>query len=207
MSLDRYRLRAQLGAGLDGIAYRAVAEDGVTEVEVRDLSRARRCAGRWGRWLPGSAWRHELDHPAAIRVLELGLEHDPPFVVMEWVGTTTLDRRCSATGRKSRDEAMELVRAVAGALHAAHRLGLPHGRLGPGRCSWPARPNRSSTSPAPWSVSRATPTSPGLVDGASVAFALATHPATGRRPLQPGRPARLAAGRPPRSDRAPGCTG
>ena len=28
MSLDRYRLRAQLGAGPDGVAYRAVAEDG-----------------------------------------------------------------------------------------------------------------------------------------------------------------------------------
>ena len=28
MSLDRYRLLAQLGAGPDGIAYRAVAEDG-----------------------------------------------------------------------------------------------------------------------------------------------------------------------------------
>lgn len=38
MSLDRYRLRAQLGAGLDGVAYRAVPEDGETEVEVWDLS-------------------------------------------------------------------------------------------------------------------------------------------------------------------------
>ena len=39
MSLDRYRLRAQLGAGPDGVAYLALAEDGETEVEVRDLSR------------------------------------------------------------------------------------------------------------------------------------------------------------------------
>ena len=28
MGLDRYRLLAQLGAGCDGISYRAVAEDG-----------------------------------------------------------------------------------------------------------------------------------------------------------------------------------
>ena len=45
MSLDRYRLLAQLGAGPDGISYRAVAEDGQTTVEVRDVSRARDDAG------------------------------------------------------------------------------------------------------------------------------------------------------------------
>ena len=28
MSLDRYRLRTQIGAGPDGVAYRAVADDG-----------------------------------------------------------------------------------------------------------------------------------------------------------------------------------
>ena len=90
MSLDRYRLRAQLGAGPDGVAYRALAEDGVTEVEVRDLSAARRAAGRWGRLVPRLRMAAELVHPSAIRVLELGLEDDPPYVVMEWVGVTTL---------------------------------------------------------------------------------------------------------------------
>ena len=73
----------------------------------------------------------QIDHPAAMRVLELGLDHDPPYVVMEWVGTTTLAASVKATGPKSRNEAIELVHAVAGALRAAHRLGLSHGRIGP----------------------------------------------------------------------------
>ena len=38
MSFGGYRLVTQLGAGADGISYQAVAADGVTTVELRDLS-------------------------------------------------------------------------------------------------------------------------------------------------------------------------
>ena len=133
MSLDRYRLCAQLGAGPDGVAYRAQAVDGATEVEVRDLSAARRSAGRWERLGPRLRMSAQLAHSAAIRVLELGLEHDPPYIVMEWVGVTTLADSLRASGSKSRQEAIELIHAVAGAIKSAHRLGLPHGRLSPGQ--------------------------------------------------------------------------
>jgi hypothetical protein len=50
MSLDRFRLRAQLGAGPDGVAYRAVALDGATEVEVVDLIAARGDSNRCSAW-------------------------------------------------------------------------------------------------------------------------------------------------------------
>jgi len=132
MSLDRYRLLAQLGAGPDGIAYRAVAEDGSTVVEVVDLSRARSDAGRWGRLVPRLRLTDELEHPSVIQVIELGLADDPPYAVLEWVGTVTLAATVGTAGPKTRDEAIELVQALAGALAAAHRLGLAHGRLGPG---------------------------------------------------------------------------
>ena len=132
MSLARYRLRAQLGAGPDGVAYRALAEDGATEVEVRDLTAARHAAGRWGRLVPRLRMATQIAHTAAIRVLELELESERPYAVMEWVGVTTLAESVQASGRKSRYETIKLVHAVAGALRAAHRLGLAHGRLGPG---------------------------------------------------------------------------
>ena len=54
MALARYRLLAQLGAGADGISYRAAVADGgeggslgETVGELRDLGRARADAGRW----------------------------------------------------------------------------------------------------------------------------------------------------------------
>ena len=41
MSLDGYQLRSQLGAGRDGIAFRAIAADGSTTALVVDLARVR----------------------------------------------------------------------------------------------------------------------------------------------------------------------
>src|SRR5262249_12408977 len=75
----------------------------------------------------------ELEHPSVIRVIELGLTDDVPYAVLEWVGTATLAGTVETTGPKRRDEAIELVRDLASALAAAHRLGLAHGRLGPGQ--------------------------------------------------------------------------
>jgi hypothetical protein len=74
MSLDRYRLRTQLGAGSDGVAYRAIGEDGATEVEVVDLEAARRNAGRWTVLAPRLRVAAQLVHPSAIRMLELELD-------------------------------------------------------------------------------------------------------------------------------------
>jgi serine/threonine protein kinase/class 3 adenylate cyclase len=131
MSLERYRLIAQIGAGPDGVSYRALAEDGATEVEVRDLSAARSKAERWRSLVPRLRIVAELDDPVAIRVLELELDHDPPHAVLEWVGTRTLAAKLERNGPQSRRLAIELVRQLASALREAHRLGLAHGALGP----------------------------------------------------------------------------
>jgi serine/threonine protein kinase len=133
MGLDRYRLLAQLGAGPDGIAYRAEAGSDQALVEVRDVTRARDDAGRWARLVPRLRLAAQLGHPAAVRVVDPGLEGDPPALVLEWAGTTTLAAAVGATGPMGHDVALELVRALAGALAEAHRLGLAHGRLGPGQ--------------------------------------------------------------------------
>src|ERR1700684_1749316 len=97
MTMARYRLMAQLGAGADGISYRAaVADEGAgrsldeTVVELRDLSRARADAGRWGQRVRRLRLAARLEHPAAVRVLDPGLDRDPPHVGLEWVGGTTL---------------------------------------------------------------------------------------------------------------------
>ena len=82
--LDRYRLLVQIGAGPDGVAYRALAADGTT-VEVRDLSGAKADAGRWQRLASRLRLATLLVHPAAIRVREMDLDQAPPTVALEWV--------------------------------------------------------------------------------------------------------------------------
>jgi eukaryotic-like serine/threonine-protein kinase len=133
MSLDDYRLRAQLGAGPDGVAYRALTGDGQTQVVVYDLSAARAVPEHWQRLVPRLRLAALLIHPASIRILELGVEHDPPYVVLEWSGTKMLAAATGQVGNDSEISAQTLAHALTGALGAAHRLGLPHGRLGPER--------------------------------------------------------------------------
>ena len=111
MSLDRFRLRAQLGAGPDGVAYRAVALDGATEVEVVDLDAARRDAARWKVLAPRLRVAAQLEHPSAVRILEFELNHDRPYAVLEWVGATSLATSVAANGPKMRHEAITLIRA------------------------------------------------------------------------------------------------
>ena len=76
MSLDQYQLRAQLGAGPDGITYRALAEDGDVRPDSR-IESGRAGAGRWGWLMPRLRLAAELDHPSAMRVFELGLDRRP----------------------------------------------------------------------------------------------------------------------------------
>jgi serine/threonine protein kinase/class 3 adenylate cyclase len=72
-------------------------------------------------------------HPAVIRVLELALEHDPPFVVTQWAGENSLARVILERGPLREAEALSLVHLLAGGVTASHTLGLVHGRIGPGR--------------------------------------------------------------------------
>ena len=55
-----------------------------------------------------------LEHPRRF-ASSSGLADDPPYAVLEWVGTTTLAAAVGSAGPKPRDEAIELVRALAGA--------------------------------------------------------------------------------------------
>jgi serine/threonine protein kinase/class 3 adenylate cyclase len=132
MSLDRFRLQVQLWASPDGVAYRAVAEDGTT-VEVRDLSGAKGDPARWRRVAHRLRLAASLVHPATIRVRELDLEGEPPLVVVEWVDGPPLAEALRGTLPLPEAEAIALAHPLAGALAEAHRLGPVHGRIDP-RC-------------------------------------------------------------------------
>ena len=117
-----YRPLAQLGAGTDGVSYRAVGAEGI--VELRVLSAARGHTARW----PSLAKRLQLasllDHPAALRIHRLSLESDPPYLALEWA-----EAEIGGTA-KPVPVVLRSIVALAGAVAAAHRLGLAHGRIG-----------------------------------------------------------------------------
>jgi class 3 adenylate cyclase/tRNA A-37 threonylcarbamoyl transferase component Bud32 len=121
MQIAGYRLLAHLGAGPDGAAYRATADDG--PVEVRLLAGARSEQARWAVVAKRLRQASFLQHAAAVAVRELNLAHDPPFVALEWIEGAPL--------AADAPDMLEIGRDLAAALAAAHRLGLAHGRLTP----------------------------------------------------------------------------
>jgi serine/threonine protein kinase/class 3 adenylate cyclase len=130
MTPTGHRLLAQVGAGPDGVAYRALAPDGSTPVEVRVLQAASANPERWEALTRRLRLAALLRHPAAIAVRSLHLEEKTPCAVVEWVEGEPLSRR-AGDAPLPRDEALDLAQGLAEVLTAAHRLGLVHGALRP----------------------------------------------------------------------------
>ncbi len=129
MQLGRYRLLAQLGAGADGAAYRA-ADDAGGPAEVRVLSGALAAPARWKEVAHRLRLAAMLKHAAAVRLRDLKLHHDPPYVALEWVESRGLPE-CFADAPPTPAEIHDIARDVCEALAEAHHLGLAHGRLRP----------------------------------------------------------------------------
>ena len=133
MNRSGYQLLNPIGTGRDGVAYRALSPDGLTPVELRDLAAARADPIRWPALSRRINLAARLDHPCAVRVIEPGTAPGPPFLVLGWAGDESLADGIGAAVPLATAEALRLTRGLAAALAAAHRIGLAHGRLSPGR--------------------------------------------------------------------------
>ncbi len=127
MSFGRYRLLSQIGAGRDGVRYRAVDRHDGTGVEMVLLADARADAGRWRAIERRLRMALMIAHPSSRRVVGLELDGDTPYVAMEADEGPTL-------AEAGREEEAAITRTIelALALAAGHRLGLAHGQIAPG---------------------------------------------------------------------------
>jgi hypothetical protein len=74
-----------------------------------------------------------LRHPNIVQVIEVGaMPGVPPFVVMELLEGRLLAEQLAGHRTLPLDEVVEIVKAVAAALQAAHSRGVVHGELNPG---------------------------------------------------------------------------
>ena len=129
MQLGGYRLLSQLGAGRDGVWYQAERRTGGERVEVHVLAGARGDAIRWADLVKRLRMAALLSDPSARRLLELGLEHDPPFVAMEGIEGRLPAETSPEGGSPTWSEAVAGAAGLARGMAEAHRLGLTHGRL------------------------------------------------------------------------------
>ena len=126
-----YRILEKLGAGGMGVVYKA--EDTklgrVAAVKTLPPDILAQPTER-ARLLREARAAAALNHPNVCTVHEIHDDHEPPFMVMEYVEGTSL-RELLADGPLEPQRALDILRQVACALQAAHAQGIVHRDLKP----------------------------------------------------------------------------
>ena len=129
----KYRLEEHLGSGGMCDVYRATHEAMGKQVAVKLLNPSLAAD-------PAIAERFEqearaasrIHHPHAINMMDYGIAEDgTPFIVMEFVRGITLGELLSKNGALSVERAANILRQAAGALTAAHSVGVIHRDIKP----------------------------------------------------------------------------
>ena len=125
----RYAVGETLGGG--GMAHVHRGDDlqlqrGVAIKLLGDLSDAAR-----RRLLREARLAARLTHPNVVRMLDVGADANPPYLVMELVPGETLAGRLTREGRLPIDEAVTVVAQILDGLAAAHGAGLLHRDIKP----------------------------------------------------------------------------
>ncbi len=131
MNLGHYRLLAQLGAGADGTSYRGSDPSEDRPVEIRVLSGARANESPWKSLVKKLRLAAMLGDAAALAIRELALDHDPPYVVLEWLEAQSLAAALHKDVPLPLSAVVHLANDLGAVLLSAHRLGLVHGQLSP----------------------------------------------------------------------------
>jgi len=129
MSFEPFELQQQLGAGLDGISYQAVQTEG-TKVELRSPHDSIRSSPRWASLARRLKQFGLLQHPGARRLIELKVDAEPPFFVLNWFGGQNLFEWILG-GTLDPPQILGALRQLVEVLTEGHRLGLVHGDLSP----------------------------------------------------------------------------
>jgi hypothetical protein len=123
----RYRLETRIGSGGMAQVWRAVDTRTGSTVAVKRLhpgvSADPAARARFGREIEAA---RAVTHPAAVRILDAGIDDESPWLVMEHVAGGSLADRLQAGVELPLADAARIGVDVAGALSALHAAGLVH---------------------------------------------------------------------------------
>ncbi|MBM3983692.1 MAG: serine/threonine protein kinase, partial [Planctomycetes bacterium] len=130
--LSGYKVLDRLGKGGMGQVY--LAEHGVLarKVAVKVLSDALRAdPGARRRFAREARAAATLDHNNIVRVFDVNMDHDPPYLVMEYVDGVSFQAAVARSGTFATGEAAAVGVQVADALSGAAAVGLVHRDIKP----------------------------------------------------------------------------
>ena len=79
----------------------------------------------------GGAIQYRVEHSGVVKVVDIDLSADPPFMAMEWVEGQTLRDRMDQAGKITVEAALPILEQILKALDAAHAQGIVHRDLKP----------------------------------------------------------------------------
>lgn len=122
-SFGRFQISAELGAGAMGTVYRAYDEMLGRTVAIKTLHV--HDAGVRERFLREARAIGAVSHPNIVAVYDAGVEDDTPYLVMEHAAAGAFSDRVK-TGPQPRETVCQVGIQIAGALAAAHAVGILH---------------------------------------------------------------------------------
>ncbi|HEV3257250.1 MAG TPA: serine/threonine-protein kinase, partial [Gemmataceae bacterium] len=126
-----YELLGELGRGGMGVVYRAhhLALQRLVALKVT-LAGAHAASEELVRFRTEAEAVARLQHPNIVQIFEVGEHGGLPYCALEFVDSGSLAQQLAGTPLPPR-RAAELVRTLAGAIHAAHEKGIVHRDLKP----------------------------------------------------------------------------
>lgn len=110
------------------------------KILLEELARDEVARKRFEREAQASA---SINHPNVVSVFRVGrLSDDIPYILMQYIKGKSLAERLRAEGRLDQAEVCRILKAVAGALEAAHRQGIVHRDVKPGNVLYEKRSGR-----------------------------------------------------------------
>ncbi|TVQ93368.1 MAG: serine/threonine protein kinase [Deltaproteobacteria bacterium] len=131
--IDIWVVEKRLGSGGMGSVYRChnhAAKRILAAVKVLDAPVARHPEAR-ARFIREAEILFSLDHPNIVKVRNVRIESDNPYIEMEFVQGESLEDRLARIGGLPRDQAQLLIKQLASALEHLHARGVRHRDIKP----------------------------------------------------------------------------
>jgi serine/threonine protein kinase/tetratricopeptide (TPR) repeat protein len=132
-TVARYRLVEPLGEGGMGVVWRAEDTELHRPVALKFLPASTLTSDEMrARFIREARTAASLNHPGICTIYEVGEHEGAPFIAMELIEGTTLDRRLRGSDRLPLSEVRRIATQVAEGMAAAHARGIVHRDLKPG---------------------------------------------------------------------------